>query len=576
MSPDFLRTGTLIALLIALLGTLYRVGAWLARDVGGDHHHPRAIRRLGATMGEALRALVGPRVLHVVAAFVFDVLLQGRLLTRDPVRWLAHFALFVGFSGLLVVHGLAPWLVVPFVDDFAATVNPWLWLRDVLGLLALLGLLVGIARRRRQRGRLPQPTPRDPLFVWLVASIVCSGFLLSGAKIIDSGAFDRMLEEYSTASDDEVVPLKAYWAADFGVVFGDLPKPLPGDALEAGRELHEMDCAECHSRPQAAFVSYPVSRALAPLAEPLSSTAASTGLLYLHVCLCLLALAYVPFGRAFHVLASPASLLATAGGPWQSPEAQATRRALALDACVRCGLCDERCSVRPLATALDDAWCLPSVKLDGIRRSVTGALAGRDSQGALGRGAHACTDCQRCTRVCPVGLDLDDLWAAGRQRLAARGEDPAARWVREHDAAEWADRLAKQPAPVAPTDGEECGPSADLPATTSLTGEQSTFSPCVQCQTCTNVCPVVEHSAGDGGVDASPQKIMNLLRLGKTDLALGSRMVWDCATCYQCQEHCPAGIRVTDVLYELRNRAGRELGALRPSADRPSNPMGAA
>jgi heterodisulfide reductase subunit C len=55
---------------------------------------------------------------------------------------------------------------------------------------------------------------------------------------------------------------------------------------------------------------------------------------------------------------------------------------------------------------------------------------------------------------------------------------------------------------------------------------------------------------------------MNLLRLGLADLALGSRMVWDCATCYPCQEHCPAGIRVTEVLYELRNRGYERLSGL--------------
>jgi len=55
---------------------------------------------------------------------------------------------------------------------------------------------------------------------------------------------------------------------------------------------------------------------------------------------------------------------------------------------------------------------------------------------------------------------------------------------------------------------------------------------------------------------------MNLLRLGMTELALGSRMVWNCTTCYQCQEHCPAGIRVTDVLYDLRNQAYAQMSAL--------------
>jgi heterodisulfide reductase subunit C len=30
-------------------------------------------------------------------------------------------------------------------------------------------------------------------------------------------------------------------------------------------------------------------------------------------------------------------------------------------------------------------------------------------------------------------------------------------------------------------------------------------------------------------------------------------MLWDCLTCYQCQEHCPQSVKVTDVLYCLKN-----------------------
>jgi heterodisulfide reductase subunit C len=55
-----------------------------------------------------------------------------------------------------------------------------------------------------------------------------------------------------------------------------------------------------------------------------------------------------------------------------------------------------------------------------------------------------------------------------------------------------------------------------------------------------------------------PHQIMRSLGLGLKDLALGSRMLWDCVTCYQCQEHCPQGVKVTDVLYELKNLALKE------------------
>jgi heterodisulfide reductase subunit C len=41
------------------------------------------------------------------------------------------------------------------------------------------------------------------------------------------------------------------------------------------------------------------------------------------------------------------------------------------------------------------------------------------------------------------------------------------------------------------------------------------------------------------------------------DKASHSRMLWECATCYQCQEHCPQGVNITDIFYALKNRAIR-------------------
>jgi heterodisulfide reductase subunit C len=88
----------------------------------------------------------------------------------------------------------------------------------------------------------------------------------------------------------------------------------------------------------------------------------------------------------------------------------------------------------------------------------------------------------------------------------------------------------------------------------------ASFWACVQCTTCTSVCPVVavcEDPTRD--LDLAPQQIMNLLRMGLPDRAMGVRMVWSCTTCYKCQEHCPQNIRVADILYELRQAAAARL-----------------
>jgi heterodisulfide reductase subunit C len=62
-------------------------------------------------------------------------------------------------------------------------------------------------------------------------------------------------------------------------------------------------------------------------------------------------------------------------------------------------------------------------------------------------------------------------------------------------------------------------------------------------------------------LDLAPHQIMHSLGLGLRDLALDSRMLWDCLTCYQCQENCPQGVQVTDVIYELKQTAYTRLRA---------------
>jgi len=90
----------------------------------------------------------------------------------------------------------------------------------------------------------------------------------------------------------------------------------------------------------------------------------------------------------------------------------------------------------------------------------------------------------------------------------------------------------------------------------NLSTQAKTFSACFGCQTCTTVCPVVgNYDRPQEALGLLPHQIMQAAGLGLRDLAFGSNMLWDCLTCYQCQEQCPQGVCVTDVLYELKNLA---------------------
>lgn len=541
---------------IAAAGSLWRLTEWLRLGLGEPAPPPTRRAGLSALLASLLRPPRVRRAGRALATLARDALAQRRLFRRDPVRWAAHLALLIGFVGLLLLHALGDVVAARLPGGYTSTLAPWLWLRDGFGALVLLGLVAGTLRRRWARGTLPVLSRRDPLLVPLILGLVATGFALGAVKITSAPAFERMVREYASVSDAEAEALRSFWQAECGVIFTPR-RPADPAAQAAGEAVHQAACAACHDRPQLAAGSYALAYLLRPAAPHLASWGAEAPLRWLHLLLCVFALAYLPFSRLFHVVSAPVALLVEGDAPPLADPSRPTRRALALEACLRCGLCDERCSVGPLAALLGNACVLPSAKLDALRALARGGPGG----GRLPEGTYACSDCGRCTAGCPVGLRLDDLWSAGKAELRRLGEPAAAAWVKARSAADWADRLAAAPAASAPA----------TPRYTSLAADRRSFSPCVQCQTCTNVCPVVAHSDREYGVDATPQKVMNLLRLGLVELALGSRMVWDCATCYQCQEHCPAGIRVTEVLYELRNRGYERLEAL-PRPGRAAHP----
>ncbi len=71
---------------------------------------------------------------------------------------------------------------------------------------------------------------------------------------------------------------------------------------------------------------------------------------------------------------------------------------------------------------------------------------------------------------------------------------------------------------------------------------------CLQCGTCAGICPVFE-------VDEryDPQKIIKMALNGMKKELLSSELIWMCATCYSCYEHCPQDVRATDIMCAIQN-----------------------
>jgi heterodisulfide reductase subunit C len=72
---------------------------------------------------------------------------------------------------------------------------------------------------------------------------------------------------------------------------------------------------------------------------------------------------------------------------------------------------------------------------------------------------------------------------------------------------------------------------------------------CIQCGTCSGVCPLSIY------MDHSPRQIMALTRADFKNEVLRSHTLWLCASCYACTVECPREIHITDIMYELKQRA---------------------
>jgi len=82
--------------------------------------------------------------------------------------------------------------------------------------------------------------------------------------------------------------------------------------------------------------------------------------------------------------------------------------------------------------------------------------------------------------------------------------------------------------------------------------ELERFKMCIQCGKCVGSCPSGRRTAW------RIRKIFEETRLGLRERVFSNDDLWNCTTCYTCQERCPRGVHTTDIVRIIRNFAVKQ------------------
>jgi heterodisulfide reductase subunit C len=564
------------SLIIFLFGLIYQGAGWFTKSIGFIGPGITPAQRVTAAAGGILRVIFSTKILVVLKAVIVDVLLQGRVLKEDIGRWLAHMLIFYGFMLLLLMHALDSVITAAWFDDYYATVNPFFFLRDLFGAMVLIGVALAVFRRYLSKTPRLRTSGRDHYAIVILAVVMLSGIGLIGLKITSHSEFRLMVEDYAGMDDDEEIQaLETLWVKEYGLVSPNVAEPFDEDLIETGREVNEDNCMDCHASTQWAFTGYILAKIIKPVAIRLDQANGITILWYIHIIACFAGLAYLPFSKMFHIICTPISLIANrVMDPRHSAPANIlTRQIMELDACTHCGSCSLNCSAGMIYEAIGNRFILPSEKMAYLKQWVSGKKLAKAQLQAIAEGVYLCTNCDRCTVHCPSGIRLKELWFNVREELLLKGPPlppvltpfSFARGVVVKEYLKTDDYMM----PIANAAEKVAGQSAEsfkskgavrlnvnVDESRQIAPGDNTFSHCFSCQSCTTVCPVVGNYAEPEQVlGLLPHQIMCSLGLGLTELASGAKMIWDCLTCYQCQENCPQQVQVCDLLYELKNMA---------------------
>ncbi len=282
---------TVHLILLGLFGLelLFILSVWLKTSVPGLPADASRWRKLGAALKRTAGIIFGRRLWSLLKALAVDGMLHRRLYQVDRRRWAVHITVLGSWLALGVVSiitgvvveilplfGMSPTEIaaIPLLGQLFHADVWWVALfNDLLGLLAIGGMLLVIYRRYVQKDPQLRTMRADGIVIGLLILIAVSGFFAE--------AF-RLLADYTTAAGT--------FTPDPGLISTErLPAVL-------------------HSAwgPQWGFAGYLLALLLNSLQlSPGVWLAVYNVVFWLHFFIITVLLFYLPFSRFFHAIMSP-------------------------------------------------------------------------------------------------------------------------------------------------------------------------------------------------------------------------------------------------------------------------------
>ena len=175
-----------LSLTICLIGFVYRIWQWFSVRVGPESINISPLQRFASTLKSIATLPFGRRPDRLIRALIFDCLIQRRLLREDIFRWTAHMLIAYGFVLLILMHALDRFVTEALFADYASTLAPFMFLRNVFGFMVLAGAGMAVYRRSRKHARRVLTKAGDWIALSILAVVIVSGFATESSQIISA------------------------------------------------------------------------------------------------------------------------------------------------------------------------------------------------------------------------------------------------------------------------------------------------------------------------------------------------------------------------------------------------------